>query len=280
MTSSADYMRRAAIVLDKNFLQGKSAREIRELADSHQLLMTDNLFYELLSTDKPKVRAACFAKLGDGENPVLLIGHTGMHLRYEMAHGMPSSKPSSLALDIRYKFHPGLSTLEYELPSGSAEAVEEETDDLKLRVERYVELIRTAPVLAPSMDQPGSMARLAVREKVEQEIAEDHDVVLQFLMNLVLPHLDSTALSSADGIDSKWALFREIQVRLLFAVDAYARYGGNLTPLTAKRYREFEHDVLDQDYLTLGVLEGAFATREKKLQRFYKLLCPEGRLHT
>ncbi len=48
----------------------------------------------------------------------------------------------------------------------------------------------------------------------------------------------------------------------------------------AKAYEKIEHYVLDAHYLILGALEGAFATREKKLQRWYLLLCPEGRLYS
>jgi hypothetical protein len=76
-----------------------------------------------------------------------------------------------------------------------------------------------------------------------------------------------------------WALFRWLQVQLLFAIDVYCRYGGKLPDvLTPKWYEKMEHDVLDAQYLILGVLEGSFATREKKLQRWWSPIRPDGAL--
>lgn len=78
-----------------------------------------------------------------------------------------------------------------------------------------------------------------------------------------------------------WALFRWQQVQLLFALDAYCRYGGRVPDtLSGKAYEKVEHDVLDAHYLLLGVLEGSLATREKKLQSWFCLLCPNGYLYS
>ena len=49
--------------------------------------------------------------------------------------------------------------------------MEEEKENLKVRVERYIDLVRTVPMFAPSMEQPGSAAMEATRELVEYEVA-------------------------------------------------------------------------------------------------------------
>jgi hypothetical protein len=81
-------------------------------------------------------------------------------------------------------------------------------------------------------------------------------------------------------IDESWALYRWLQVQLLFAVDVFARYQGvNLDIANPIIYEKMEHDVLDAQVLMLACLEGAFATREKKLKRWWSLLCPESPLY-
>jgi len=60
----------------------------------------------------------------------------------------------------------------------------------------------------------------------------------------------------------------------------YVRYRGALPEtLSPSTYERMEHDVLDAQVFMLGCLEGAFATREKKLKRWWSLLCPDAPLY-
>ena len=62
-----------------------------------------------------------------------------------------------------------------------------------------------------------------------------------------------------------------------FSVSLRVRYEPKvLSDPTPELCRKLEHDVLDAQYLILGVLEGGFATKDRKLQRFFKILCPDG----
>lgn len=80
-------------------------------------------------------------------------------------------------------------------------------------------------------------------------------------------------------VAEKWAIYRHLQVRFLFALDLYARFGTALAePMSAANEQHIEHDVLDAQYMLIGVLQGALATQEKKLQRWFKLLQPDGLL--
>ena len=76
-------MAKPTIVLDKNYLQGSTAAHILQLAQSHQLLMADVLFYELISSSEPG-RSRCFAKFPKTENPVVLVHHMGALLKQEI----------------------------------------------------------------------------------------------------------------------------------------------------------------------------------------------------
>ena len=53
---------RPSVVLDKSFLQGSDASRIRAMGESHHLLMSDALFYEILSNPKKRV---CDKFMGD-----------------------------------------------------------------------------------------------------------------------------------------------------------------------------------------------------------------------
>lgn len=66
---------------------------------------------------------------------------------------------------------------------------------------------------------------------------------------------------------------------MLFALNLYVRHQGRLKEqLTPKGWVRLEHDVHDAQILALGVLEGALATSELKLQRWFSLLRPSGKV--
>ncbi|MNT61706.1 hypothetical protein D3C72_1993660 [compost metagenome] len=77
-----------------------------------------------------------------------------------------------------------------------------------------------------------------------------------------------------------WAIYRWLQVQFLFALDLYVRYQGKVPDsMGSAAWEKLEHDVLDAQVLMLGCLEGAFATNEKKLIRWRRMLCPNGTLY-
>ena len=123
------------------------------------------------------------------------------------------------------------------------------------------------------------MLETVLYEEIERFIAENTEEMAGFLGKLELPGQD--VIPDQSVLNESWALFRWLQVNLLFSLDIRRRYGEiSFSELTNKQHTDFEHDVLDAHYLIQGVLQGAFATKEKKLIRFFNLLCPDGILVT
>lgn len=271
-------MMRPTIVLDKNFLQGSSAKRIRELSASHRLLMPDVLFYELLSSSEPG-RSRCFAKLPKVPNPVELIMHVGGLLRLEIDTYQPSGKPSSHCLDIHYQFNPSLSLPQYNLPPEAKEVLTEQTEELRSDVSSFISGVRHMPTFFPNLLTGSDADRRAAKNEAERVLVTDSEALLEFYAQLQAPP-GERPLPPVEQLTPEWALFRWLQVQMLFALDIYCRYGGQIPDIPiGKLYEKIEHDVLDAQYLILGVLEGSFATREKKLQRWWAVLCPSGTLH-
>jgi hypothetical protein len=268
---------RPTVVLDKSFLQGSKAATIHEMSKSHRLLMADALFYELISD--PKGRALCFAKFPKTENPVDLIGDPGVLLRREVQTHTPCGKPSEHCEKIRFQFNAALLRDDYQLPSDMAATVLEHTEELRSDVASYLDTVRLTPTFFPDILKGNDASRAIARQEAERAVAEETDNLLGFYRLLTFPP-GEPSLPPADIVTRDWALFRWVQVKLLFALDVYCRYSGKLPePLSTKVHERLEHDVLDAQYLILGLLEGAFATREKKLQRWWRLLSPKGALY-
>ena len=82
------------------------------------------------------------------------------------------------------------------------------------------------------------------------------------------------------GAPEDWAHIRHLQILMLFAADLHVRYGRKIRGLLSPNVLlKIEHDVHDAQILALAVLEGAIATNEKILVRWFKLLNPAGTVH-
>lgn len=71
-------------------------------------------------------------------------------------------------------------------------------------------------------------------------------------MSNLEPPPGEKALPPASMIDESWALYRWLQVQLLFSVDVFARYQGNKPDLNSRAtFEKLEHDVLDAQVMRM-----------------------------
>jgi hypothetical protein len=266
-----------AIVLDKCFLQGTRAPRIRELATSRRLVVSDALFYELLTAPEPG-RSRCFHKFPPVENPVDLVSHIGPLMRLEIETHKPCGRPSSHRETLRFQFNPALVTPQYEVPQDGRLAIEEHMRDLRSDVASFVERAKLTPTFFPKVLVGSQVVRDQARADAEAAIAEPGSL-LPFYSSLEPPKGEKP-LPPVDLVSEDWGIYRWLQVQMLFGLDLHIRYGGRIPEsLSENIFEKLEHDVLDAQVLMLGCLEGAFATKERKLQRWYRLLCPGSELY-
>jgi hypothetical protein len=267
------------IVVDKSYLQGVPTSTVRELAATARLLVSDALFYELLTTDL-EARKQCFSKFPPENNPVDLVGHIGPLMRMEISTQKRSGKPSQHRENsgFDFRFNSALLDDDYVLPPRAVKAIEEHTRELQSDVRSYIERVSLVPTFFPDLLKGTTADRKARVTAAEEAIASPRSL-LPFYSSLEPPPGES-ALPPGDVIDESWALYRWLQVQLLFAVDVFARYQGNKPDLNSPAiFEKMEHDVLDAQVLMLACLEGAYATRETKLKRWWSLLRPDGKLY-
>ncbi len=264
------------VVIDKCFLQGTPALQVKALAKTLQLVMSDGLFYELLTGAEPG-RSRCFAKLPATDNPVVLVNHVGVLLRKEIDTQKPAGKPSLNRENIRFRFHPDLRNGTYVLPPEVREEIENLLVLFRQDVSSFIERSEGITDFFPDLLKGSQTSRDHARTEAEKTIVAPRSLV-NFYSKLE-PPLGETSLPAAANVDESWALYRWLQVQFLFSVDLCVRYQGKVPKnLSPKVFEKLEHDVLDAQVLMLGCLEGAFATRELKLQRWWRLLCPSGLL--
>ena len=259
------------VVLDKSYLEGASGQEIRELASCKKLLMPSALFYELMTTS-PEQRRKCFRKLPPGDNPVTLVEHIGILLTHEVATGSPAGLPSDHCIKFPFQFNTKLLNDDYQLPPDALDAVNEQTQEVEEDIERLINFSETMGQLFPD----GLLGRSNLVEQARRTAFST--IADAVWIHAFYDHVRANASEvhpcpEIKGAPMSWAHIRWLQVNLIFALDLHIRHGGrlrrNLTPDLRLR---LEHDVHDAQLLVFGVLQGALATREKKLTRWHALL--------
>ena len=248
---------------------------MREFASQRRMLMTEALLYELLSN--PVDRRACFLKLPIGENPVDVVMHCGDYLKKEISTRKAAPLPSERVHRRRFKFNEALLQEDYLLPPDASALLEEQQQELSRDIASLRARAADMPSFFPGLAARNSAERQAARASAEKEVG-DPGALRDFYASLRAPK-GQRKLPPVQGITDNWALYRWLQIHFLFCIDLYFRFGGTITEqLSPDAEEQLEHDVLDAQYLLVGVLEGSFATNEKKLRRWFKTILPQGTL--
>lgn len=265
-----------SVILDKCYLQGASRGEIESLLMRRRLVMSGALFFELMDASVSQ-RVSCFGKFPSVDNPVALIDNIGVLMRLELAQLSACGRPSENAIEIRFRFNPELLNSTYQIPIEAIETMQSEREDLESDKFRLIDLSGTVASLFPGLLEGTDAQRLQCRNNAENDIA-DLTWIVGYYGQLRSPD-PNAPFPDADLVGPDWAHLRWLQVQLLFSMDLFIRYKGSLqNTLTDRVLVRIEHDVHDAQVLALGILEGALATREKKLMRWFKLLLPDGEL--
>ena len=261
------------VVLDKCYLQSVTAERLHSLADSAMLVMTDALFYELLTTD-PVTRARCFSKFPMVDAPIHLVGHIGPMLLHEQKTHTRAGDFLSYEITEPYRFNPELRNENYVLTPDALSNVQEEAAEIRDSVNRYVERTESAASMFPLVTQGSDSARSEALSVYEQELSQP-EIILSFYKSV---HV--SGLPPPDLLNEGWATFRLYQVSLFFSLHTLHRHRGPVpSAQSAREFTRLEHDVHDCTMLLAAVMAGAFATKERKLKRWWRLLRPGSPLY-
>ncbi len=263
------------VVVDKSFLQGESVQAMHRFASQNRVLMTEALLYELLSN--PVDRRACFLKFPSQENPVEIVMHCGYYLSKEINTRKIAPSPSLSAHRFSFKFNDALLEDSYSLPPDAVQTLDDQRHELLRDIASLRERASSMDTFFPDLASSNSAKRQAARYAAERAVGEPGSL-RDFYASLRAPKGYKRA-PPVKAIADDWALYRWLQIAMLFGIDLHFRFGpAVLERLSPDTEEQLEHDVLDAQYLLIGILEGRFATNEKKLRRWFRTILPNGTL--
>lgn len=256
------------VVIDKDYLQGASTAKLRGLCAEHTVLFIETLLYELLTTEKEAVLRACFAKFPETNDNVVLIPRTGPVFRYEIEHQRPAAQLTDHRVQATFQ---SLVAGVFSRPLDEQPALAEWRLEVQREVETFHHVATGVSAWCPPLrDAPRGPVLDKACDDLKRRACTNADVVRNVYCSLGLQGFPDAPL-----LDPSWALFRWVQMHLLFGLDHIRRYGfADLAVLPAR----LEHDVHDLHYALFGTLCGALATKDADIERNFRMACPKGAL--
>lgn len=257
------------IVIDKSALQGMPKKCLELLFKDHRVLMTQALFYELLTTE-PAERATCFRRIPAIDNPVVLVHNVGPILQWEATNQRPLLNIDDVAVAVNFNFNPGLVNEDFDLGKQQAERIENWKKEMSASVSSFADHCSKVTVRFPELKGycPG-MKTLDI-EKIKTRVCTDPSFVRQ----LYSPG-EGGNWPTGKEIDERWAIYRWLQIRVVAALDYFLKYGErDVASLTTK----VENEYLDLEYCLVGSLVGAIATKDSGMMERFLAVSPLGKV--
>ncbi|MDP2863121.1 MAG: hypothetical protein Q8N95_10050 [Desulfobacterales bacterium] len=256
------------VVLDKSYLRGAGRKKVSALCESHNVLMPESLFFELLTTKEDKDRAICFGNLPNTANPVILVQGISSMFSFEIGKKLPIKDVKDMCIDVPYIFNKHLKHLDFKYTCEQRQTLLEWQKDVASRIEGFKEKSACVSGWFPGLKgyKPGMDPKHINEAKLL--ICEDLSVVRE-----IYKTIRPSTFPEAEILTEEWALFRYLQVHVFAALEYVRLFGdGNSTAISGK----IENEILDLDYCVTALLVGALASHDMSLIEKFKRIRPTG----
>ena len=265
------------MILDKSYIQGISAKQIHELAKSNKLYLCEAFLYEVLKADAT-VRSRIMKKfpIENGIPAYSILPNANLMLNYEIKYKKKASRNANDYLQERdYSIHSSL--------INEIEELSREHQSVLKERRAYVDNGTTA--LFFHIKNFHKLYGVLVQQAIEKGINIEEYIISREAMMLigVTTKIIFDQEIKGDGkierfpdfgeLDSGWYSYRFMQVYNLISIDIIRRYTDlDIILSSSNSVEKLRHDFLDLEYLLWATTVNMFATKEKKLQRWFDLL--------
>lgn len=263
-----------SVILDKSFLDGASTQSVRNLCNDFDVLLSEELFFELITT-RPESQKRCFSKFPDQTNPVLLVPNVGSLLRFEMEQQEPCTPVTRHKIPGTFQFNAKLRDGNFVFEGQVLQDLENwkktTAEDTLNFIQRWSVVHQFFPELSGVdwKDFPDAIQK--ARLKVSSNTAFVRDVYASLLKSGA-----PTNAPSPEHISHEWAIYRWIQCQILSALRMFERYQGKIPSTQGQAFIEkAEHSMLDSYHAIYGCLVGTMATLDNEIRADLLLLHPK-----
>ena len=252
---------RPTVVIDKSYLRAASHDCMRGLAISHKFLVCESLTYEV-SKDAPEIRADVFSKLPEPTTGWEYIPSVSWLIDYERKYNIECGRPSSHIVKRDYSIIETLKNPKQQLPDNVSTAIK--------KLEHFFDDFSDALLL-----QIENLFQTTTPKKAEEELDAllKGEIRNEEKTNELIFSSTGAKLPDIRRFTPNSVTFRYFQVMTLYSYDMRRRYNSIAAIKNSTKARQkILHDAHDLNYLILALLEGKFATQERKLQNWWNTM--------
>ncbi|WP_324003159.1 hypothetical protein [Aeromonas hydrophila] len=251
------------VITDKNFLFSLSTDKSLTFQREYKFLICEDLLYESVK-DKSEKRAKIFSKLGRPYIDYEFIPIIPKLIKFEMTYSKPCAKPSAHIEKRDYSINDTLANKSIEIASEQQLALRDLEGDYLRQLEFITKGFCDYFKKKSQRDASSHMKSL-----LDGKINDD-----KYINNIIKEHERYGAkLPTLSFFTKESICYRYFQVHELWKTDLRMRYQRfEDIDENPKVKLKIKHDYHDLNYLMLALLEHGFATNEKKLIKWFKLL--------
>lgn len=257
-------MNKINIVTDKNFLFSLNTNKSLDLQKDYKFLLCEDLLYES-TKDDPSKRCKIFSKLGEPYTDYEFIPIIPTLITFEKIHKKPCAKPSYHIIRRDYSKNKILANKTKEIAQEQKLALQDLEKDYLIQLDAIFQGINVQFQACSQED-----ASLHMDSLLNGKINDDDHI-----NSIIRKHeLSGAKLPDLSYFTKESICYRYFQVYELWKTSIRMLYQKfeDICNSTSARLK-IKHDYHDMNYLMLALLEGGFATNEKKLIEWFELLC-------
>ena len=251
------------IVVDKSFLRSCKKSEITELCKQNNLLMTESLLYELLKDSNNRMNL--FLKF-DQDRLYSLIPNMFTALEYEIKYQIPFGLPSKHIVIRDYSNHSNFISLDFEFSSKQINQI----NNRKIWLDEYKELFLN--IIDNTMKNKNVLVFDALIDNCYSKsfIIKQYEELKFDKFNI-----------KPSNIDNNWAIYIWLQLMNIYSINLAYKYESiDTIRESSKAQEKITHDLLDMEYLLMGLLENCIASNDKNIVKLFKRISNNGYVYT
>lgn len=262
------------VIIDKSWLIDIKTKELIDFAKENELILIAPLGYELFTSVNRMYVKSVWNKLANVRKAVKLLEGVSYFLKYEVEK---KERICNYSPHYLYEFNPSIELIEDNiiLNKSQQEVIDKSKNYWEIDgLISFKEICSGVYNYIPEMLNVGKNSTRESIQHILLKISDDEE----FVKN-VYDDIKPNEYPSAELINKNWAIFRWVQIILLYGVEYIRKYGVNNTSIISSKFATANSNI-DREYLLIGSLFNSLATNDKDILYFFKLLCPDGILFT
>jgi hypothetical protein len=252
------------IIVDKSWIISINKKSLIKICNDHSLVLPASLAYESFTSDNKEQALSIWKKLNFVRDKIYFIERINQLIKYEIKHNEPFGSIDRFFQNIYYdanidRIKKGLK-IKQKIILKLYQIIWEGRG-----IKSFQKILEGIHNYFPQLE---NQSNSEIFEDTIKQLCESNGLLLK-----IYDDVKPSKFPSSKLIDDNWAIYRWLQMHLIYAIEYKRKYGYADNKIN---FKKLYHDHIDIEYLMLGVLNKGLATDDKKLKCLFNVCCKDG----